>query len=78
MKVSAGRHTFTAGSDQTGIKVDIEPGNEYFVRIDLAENAKYRGEAIIVLVPPEQGRMETLKMRQVDGKFIEAATCGNP
>jgi hypothetical protein len=78
MQVSAGRHTFTAGVDQTGVKVDVEGGKEYFVRIDLDQNARYRSDAKVVLVPPEQGSMETLKMRRVDGQYIQAATCGNP
>ena len=53
-------------------------GKEYFVRIDLDQNARYRSDAKVVLVPPEQGSMETLKMRRVDGQYIQAATCGNP
>ena len=78
MKVSAGRHVFSTSDDPTGIQVDIVPGNEYFVRIDYPPNVTYAERAIAVLVPPEQGHMETLKMRPLDGRFIEAATCGNP
>jgi hypothetical protein len=78
MKVSAGRHTFTTTNDPTGITVDVESGKEYFVRIDFTVNAKFRGDASPVLVPEEQGRMETLKLRPLDGRYIEAATCGRP
>jgi hypothetical protein len=78
MKVSAGRHVFSTSDDPTGIQVDIASGNEYFVRIDYPPNVTYAERAIAVLVAPEQGRMETLKMRPLDGRFIEAATCGNP
>lgn len=78
MKASAGRHSFTTTHDQTGILVDMEPGKDYFVRIDFTPNAKLHGDASPVLIPPEQGRMETLKLRPLDGQYIEAATCGRP
>jgi len=78
MKVSAGRHVFSTSDDPTGIQVEIAPGKEYFVRIDYPPNVTYAERATAVLVAPEQGRMETLKMRPLDGRYIEAATCGNP
>jgi hypothetical protein len=78
LKVSAGRHSFTTTENQTGIMVDVESGKEYFVRIDFPPNATFRRDASPVLVSPEQGRMETLKLRPLDGQYIEAATCGRP
>jgi hypothetical protein len=78
LKVSAGRHTFATTHDETGIKVDVEPGKDYFVRIDFTPNARLHGDASPVLVPAEQGRMETLKLRPLDAQYIEAATCGIP
>jgi hypothetical protein len=78
LKVSAGRHSFTTTDDQKGIMVDVESGKEYFVRIDFPPNARFRGDASPVLVAPEQGRMEILKLRPLDGQYIEAATCGRP
>jgi hypothetical protein len=78
MMVSAGRHVFATGDDPTGIQVDIAAGKEYFVRIDYPPNAVYSERAAAVLISPEQGRMETLKLRALDGRFIEAATCGIP
>ena len=78
LKVSPGRHVFTTTHDQTGILVDAEPGKDYFVRIDFTPNAKFHGDASPVLVAPEEGRMEILKLRPLDGQYIEAATCGRP
>jgi hypothetical protein len=78
LKVSAGRHSITTTHDQTGILVDAEPGKEYFVRIDFPPNALFQKDASPVWVAPEQGRMETLKLRPLDGQYIEAATCGRP
>jgi len=78
MKVSAGMHTFSTVDNPAGIPVDVEPGKEYFVRIDLPLNAAYASRATPVLVPPEQGSMEIRKMRTLDARYIEAATCGKP
>ena len=78
MKVSAGRHSVTTVDNPTGILVDVEPGKEYFVRIDFSLNSTFAKGATPVLVPPEQGRMETLKLRPIDGQYIEDATCGRP
>jgi hypothetical protein len=77
MNVSAGRHSFATTGNPAGIAVDVASGKEYFVRIDF-QNASFGTSPIPVLVPPEQGLMETLKMRPLDRRYIEAATCGKP
>lgn len=78
IKVSAGWHVFATTDDPTGIRVDILPGREYFVRIDYPVNSTYSDRATATLVEPEQGRMETSKLRALDGQYIEASACGNP
>lgn len=78
MKVSAGRHSIATTGISTAINVETEPGKEYFVRIDFPPNASFAVGAAPVLVAPEQGREETRKLHPLDGKFIEAATCGRP
>jgi hypothetical protein len=78
MKASAGRHVFSTSDDQPGLQVDIEPGKEYFVRIDYPPNASYKISASPVLVAAELGRMEIEKLRPLDARYIQAATCGNP
>jgi hypothetical protein len=76
MKVSAGRHMFTAGDSPTGIEVDLEAGKEYFVRIDYPVNASFADRPAPVLVAPETGRDEIRKLRPLDAWFIEDAACG--
>jgi hypothetical protein len=78
MKVSAGRHSIATTGVSTAINVDTESGKEYFVRIDFPPNASFATGATPVLVAPEQGREEIGKLHPLDGKFIEAATCGRP
>lgn len=77
MQVSAGRHTFALADNPTGIAVDVESGKDHFIRIDF-QGATFATSPVLVLVPPEQGRMETLKLRPLDARYIEAATCGRP
>ncbi len=78
MKVSAKRHNFTVGDSPNGIDVDVEPGKEYFVRIDFPANASFATGALPVNVPAEQGSKEVQKLKPLDGWYIEAATCGKP
>jgi hypothetical protein len=78
MQVSAGRHAFTIGAKPIGLTVDIEPGKEYFVRLDYPPNTLTRIDPAAVLVPPEQGGAEIQKLRPLDKWDVESATCGRP
>ena len=76
MKMSVGRHALGTSDRPTGFFVDIEADKEYFIRIEFPVNASLPTGAAPVLVPNEQGRMETMKLKPLDGKFIETGTCG--
>lgn len=78
MTVSAGRHSFGTVDNAVGIDVDVEPGKEYYVRIDYPVNASFAIRATPVLVPPGDGSQEIRKLQPLDKWFIEAATCGKP
>jgi hypothetical protein len=76
MKISPGRHTFTVGDKTAVVYIDVEPGKEYFLRVDYPPNASFATGAAVVQVDPVQGLRETRKLRPLDGWFIENATCG--
>lgn len=78
MKISPGRHAFTTDANPTGVDVDVEAGKEYFLRIDYPANVSVGASPYPVLVGAEEGRSETSKLRPLDGRYIEAATCGRP
>lgn len=78
LKVSKGRHNFTVGESPNGINVDVEPGKEYFVRVDYPVNAPFATGASPVIVPAEQAAKEIQKLKPLDAWYIEAATCGQP
>jgi hypothetical protein len=76
MQMSVGRHVVGTSDHPLGFFVDVEAGKEYFVRIDYPVNASLPTGAAPVLVPNDQGRMETMKLKPLDGRYIEAGTCG--
>lgn len=76
MKISPGRHSFTVGEKTATITIDVEPGKEYFLRLDYPPNASFAVGATGVLVDPAEGLKEIKKLRPLDGWFIENATCG--
>ncbi len=76
MKMSVGRHALGTTDHPVGFFIDVEAGKEYFVRIDFPVNASLPSGATPVLVPVEQGRVETMKLKPLDGRYIEAGGCG--
>ena len=76
MRMSVGRHALGTPDHPVGFHIDIEPDREYFVRLDFPANISYAGDAMLVIVPNEQGRMETMKLKPLDGRYVETGTCG--
>ena len=76
MMISAGRHVFTVGEKTAAITIDVEPGKEYFLRVDYPPNASFAVGATAVVIDPAQGLKEIKKLRPLDGWLIENATCG--
>lgn len=76
MKMSVGRHALGTTDHPVGFHIDIEADREYFVRVDFPVNISYAGDATLVLVPNEQGRMETIKLKPLDGRYVETGACG--
>jgi hypothetical protein len=77
MKMSVGRHALGTTDHPVGFFIDVEAGKEYFVRIDFPVNASLPSGAAPVLVPVEEGRMETMKLKPLDARYIETGTCGS-
>jgi len=76
MNMSAGRHALGTTDHPLGFFVDVEAGKEYFIRIDFPVNASLPTGAAPVLVPNEQGRAETAKLKPLDARYIETGACG--
>jgi Protein of unknown function (DUF2846) len=67
VKVSPGKHTFQSNDKQSGVAVDLKPGEEYFLRVEIAAGLM-KGHGRLLAVMPEQGRfdLQSKKMKPVD------------
>ncbi len=55
--VAPGKHTFRSNDKQSGVEVDLKPGQEYFLRVELV-TGMMKGHGRVVAVVPEQARFE--------------------
>lgn len=57
VNLEPGKHTFRSNDKQSGVEVDLKPGQAYFLRVELV--AGYlKGHGRVVTVAPEQARFE--------------------
>jgi hypothetical protein len=57
VKLAPGKHTFRSNDKQSGVEVDLKPGQEYFLRVELVTGFM-KGHGRLVAVVPEQARFE--------------------
>jgi predicted methyltransferase len=57
VKLAPGKHTFRSNDKQSGVEVDLKPGQEYFLRVELVTGVM-KGHGRVVAVVPEQARFE--------------------
>jgi len=57
VKLAPGKHTFRSNDKQSGVEVDLKPGQEYFLRVELVAGFM-KGHGRLVAVVPEQARFE--------------------
>jgi hypothetical protein len=70
-KVDAGKHTFRSNDQQSGVELDLKPGQEYFLRVEIA-TGMLKGHGRLVLTAPEQGRFEVKGLKPLDeGKVAD-------
>jgi hypothetical protein len=55
--LAPGKHTFRSNDKQSGAEVDLKPGQEYFLRVELVAGFM-KGHGRVVAVVPEQARFE--------------------
>jgi len=55
--LAPGKHTFRSNDKQSGAEVDLKPGQEYFLRVELVAGFM-KGHGRVVAVVPEQARYE--------------------
>jgi hypothetical protein len=57
VNIDPGMHTFRSNDKQSGIQLDVKPGQEYFIRLEIAAGFM-KGHGRLILTAAEQGRYE--------------------
>ena len=57
VNIDPGQHTFRSNDKQSGIQLDVKPGQEYFIRLEIAAGFM-KGHGRLILTAAEQGRYE--------------------
>ena len=72
VSLDPGKHVFHSNDKQSGIELELKPGQEYFVRVELVAGAM-KGHGRLVLVAPEQGKYElsSSKLKPLDANKVE-------
>ena len=70
LALAPGTHTFRSNDKQSQIELDLKPGQEYYIRIDIAAGF-LKGHGRLTLVQPEQGAGELKQMKPVDADMIK-------
>jgi hypothetical protein len=69
-KVEPGIHLFRSSDKQSGIELDLKPGQKYYIQIEAAGDA-WSIHGRVTLVAPEQGAYAVKKIRPIDAKKIK-------
>src|SRR5215831_7534054 len=71
VNVDSGMHTFRSNDKQSGIQLDVKPGQEYFIRLEIAAGMM-KGHGRLILTAAEQGRYElqSNKLKPLDADKV--------
>ena len=66
-----GQHTFRSNDSQSGVQLDLKPGQEYFIRVEIAAGMM-KGHGRLILTAAEQGRYElqSSKLKPLDANKV--------
>jgi hypothetical protein len=73
--IAPGKHAFRANDAQSGMEWDLKPGQEYFLRVEIATGFM-KGHGRLVVVPREQAgyELKSDKLKPLDaGKVMDKA-----
>jgi len=72
LALNPGKHVFRSNDQQSQIDLDLKPGQEYYIRVEIATGF-WKGHGRLTLVAPEQGAGEVKQMRPADQGMIKDA-----
>lgn len=68
--LSPGRHTFEMDDKKSGTSVDLKPGQEVYLKIDIVPGF-WKGGGKMTQVAPQQGNYEATRLDVIETKEIE-------
>jgi hypothetical protein len=75
VRIDPGKHTFHSNDPQSGVALDLKPGQRYFIRVEIATGLM-KGHGRLTLMSPEQGgyELKSSKLKPLDaGKVVDKA-----
>src|SRR5215472_4045020 len=71
-KIGPGMHVFHSNDKQSGVEMDVKPGQKYFIRVEIATGFM-KGHGRLVLVPAEQGtyELQSSKLKPLDANKVD-------
>jgi hypothetical protein len=69
-KLPAGKHVFRSNDKQSGVEVELKPGLEYYIRVEIAAGMM-KGHGRLTLVAAEQGVYEVKKLKPLDADKVK-------
>jgi hypothetical protein len=70
MGLTPGKHTFRSNDKQSQIEVDLKPGQECYIRLEIAVGM-WKGHGRLTMIMPEQGIGEFKQMKPADPGMIK-------
>lgn len=68
--LAPGKYSFRSVAQQSQIELDLKPGQEYYIRLDIVVGELF-GHVRLTLVQPEQGIGEVKQMKPADAGMVK-------
>lgn len=70
VKLDPGKHVFRSNDKQAGVDLDLQAGQKYYIRVELATGF-LKGHGRLVSVAPEQGSYEIKNLKPLDADKVK-------
>lgn len=70
MGLTPGKHAFRSNDKQSQVEVDLKPGQDYYIRVEIATGF-WKGHGRLIFVMPEQGAGEFKQTKPVDKGMVK-------
>lgn len=71
IKLDPGKHSFRSNDKQSGVELELKPGQSYYMRVEIATGF-WKGHGRIVAALPEQGAFEVKKLQYISADKVKS------